>query len=82
MLSVIELRNFESDTLVAIFNPGDSQVNVSMPITSDDQMFEQNETLEFSLTVPDEFANINGRLLIKPGSNNIAEGAIIDFNGM
>jgi len=53
-----------------------------MPIASDDQMFEQNETLEFSLTVPDEFANINGRLLIKPGSNNIAEGAIIDFNGM
>jgi len=53
-----------------------------MPITFDNQTFEPTETLKFNLTVPDEFTNINGRLLIKPGSNNIAEGAIIDSNSM
>jgi len=53
-----------------------------MPIAFDNQTFEPTETLEFSLTVPDKFANINGRLLIKPGSNNIAEGEIIDSNSM
>ena len=72
--------DFDSDTLIAVFNPGDSQVDVSMPVTMD-QIFEPTETLQFSLTVPDEFSNINGRLLVIPILNNIAEGEIIDSNG-
>ena len=51
-----------------------------MPVTMD-QIFELTETLQFSLTVPDEFSNMNGRLLIKPGSNNVAVGEILDSNG-
>ena len=74
--------DFGSDTLIAVFNPGDSQVSVSMPVMMD-QVFELTETLQFSLTVPDdrEFSNINGSLLVLPGSNNTAEGKIIDSNG-
>ena len=73
--------DFASNTLTAVFNPGDSQAVVSMPVIMD-QVFEPTETLQFSLTVPDEFSNINGRLLIKPGSNDMALGEIIDSNGM
>ena len=73
--------DFVSDTLVALFNPGDSQAVVSMPVIMD-QEFEPTETLQFSLTVPDEFSNINGRLLIIPGSNDMVVGEIIDSNGM
>ena len=69
-----------SDTLIAEFNPGDSQVNVSLPITMD-HIFEPTEVLMFNLTVPDEFSNINGKLLIKSGLNNIV-GEIIDSNGV
>ena len=70
-----------SDTLTALFNPGDSQVNVSLPIIVD-QIFEPTERLRLSLTIPDEFSNHKGRLLIKPGSNDVAEGEIIDSNGV
>ena len=63
-----------------MFNPGDSQVDVSMPVTMD-LIFEPTESLWFSLTVPDEFSNISGRLLIKPRSNNIAVGEILDSDG-
>ena len=70
-----------SDTLIALFNPGDSQVNVSLPIIAD-QIFDPDERLRLTLTVPDEFSNLNGRLLIKPGSNDVAEGKIIESSGM
>ena len=63
-----------------MFSPGAFQANVSMPVMMD-QIFEPFETLQFSLTVPDEFSNVNGSLLILPGPNNIAEGEIIDSNG-
>ena len=72
--------DFESDTLTAVFSPGAFQANVSMPVMMD-QIFEPFETLQFSLTVPDEFSNANGSLLVFPGPNNIAEGEIIDSNG-
>ena len=72
--------DFESDTLIAVFNPGDSQVSVSMPLLMD-QIFELTENLQFSLTVPKEFNNDNESLLVSPGPNNIAEGVIIDSNG-
>ena len=51
-----------------------------MPVIMD-QIFESTESLQFSLTVPVEFSNMNGRLLIKPGSNNVAVGEILDSNG-
>ena len=72
--------DYESDTLIAVFNPGDFQVSVSMPVMMD-RIFELTETLQFSLTVPDAFSNINGDLLVFPGPNSIAEGEIIDSNG-
>ena len=72
--------DFVSDTLIALFNPGDSQVNVSLPITMD-QIFDPNESFRLTLTVPDEFSNLNGRLLVKPGSNDVAVGEIVDSNG-
>ena len=68
-----------SDTLIALFNPGDSQANVSLPITVD-QIFKPTESLNLNLMVPDEFSDLNGRLLIKPGSNDVAIGEIIDSN--
>jgi len=73
--------DFDSDTLITLFNPGDSQVNVSIPITAD-QIFEQIEIFWVSLTVPDEFSNFDGRLMIKLGSNDISEGEIINSNSM
>ena len=73
--------DFVSDTLIALFNPGDSQVNVSMPVIMD-HIFEPTEFLVFNMTVSDEFININRKPLIKSGLNNIAEGEIIDSNSM
>jgi len=73
--------DFESDKLIAQFNPGDFQVNVSVLITVD-QIFEQIEVFWVSLTVPDKFSNVDGILLIKPGPNDIAEGEIINSNSM
>ena len=73
--------DFNSDTLIAMFNPGDSQVDVSMQVTVD-QIFEPTEDLRFNQSIPDEFSNFGGRLLVLPASNNIAEGEIIDSNGM
>ena len=72
--------DFASDALIAVFNPGDSRVSVSMPVMMD-QIFELTETLQFILKVPDEFSNTNGYLLVFPGPNKIAEGKIIDSNG-
>ena len=69
--------DFESNTLIAVFYP---EVSVSMPVMMD-RIFEPTETLQFSLTVPDAFSNINGDLLVLPGPNSIAEGDIIDSNG-
>ena len=63
-----------------MFSPGAFQANVSMAVMMD-QIFEPFEILQFSLTIPDEFSNANGNLLILPGPNNIAEGEIIDSNG-
>ena len=70
-----------SDSICAKFDPGDSQVNVSIPIMKD-QIFEPTEFLMLNLTVPDKFSNINGRLCITPGNNNFVKGEIIDSNGM
>ena len=63
-----------SDTLIAQFNPGDSQVNVSMPIIVD-HIFEPHESLMFILAVP---RNISDNLFIKQGINNIAKGEIVN----
>ena len=51
-----------------------------MPVIMD-QIFELTETLQFILTVPENFNNVNESLLVFPGPNNIAEGEIIDSNG-
>ena len=69
-----------SDTIIALFNPGDSQVDVSMPVIMD-QIFEPTEILQFSHKVPDGFSNVDGKLLIIPGPNNVAVGEITDSNG-
>ena len=71
--------DFQSDTLIALFNPGDSQVDVLLPITMD-FIPEPTETFLLNLAVPDDFRDINEHLLIKPGPNNVAEGEIIDSN--
>ena len=51
-----------------------------MPVITD-QIFEPTETLRFNQSIPDEFNNINGRLLVIPVPDNTAEGEIIDSNG-
>ena len=43
---------------------------------------EPTETFLLNITVPDDFSDINGRLLIKPGPNDVAEGEIINSNCM
>ena len=45
-----------------------------------DFMPEPTETFLLNLTVPDDFGDSNGRLLIKRGPNNVAEGEIINSN--
>ena len=72
--------DFDSNTLIAVFNPGDSQVNISMPVTID-QIFEPTETFRFNLSIPDEFSNVSGRLLVISVPDNTAQGEIIDSNG-
>ena len=72
--------DFVSDTLIALFNPGVSQVNVSLPIIMD-RIFDPNESFRLTLTVPDEFSNLTGRVLVKPGSNGVAVGEIIESSG-
>ena len=56
-------------------------MTVSLPITAD-RIYDPDERFSLELTVPDEFSNINGSLLIKPGPNNVAVGEIIDPSGM
>ena len=56
-------------------------MTVSLPITAD-RRFDPDERFRLELTVPDEFSRTNGSLLIKPGSNNVAFGEIIDPSGM
>ena len=56
-------------------------MNVSVPIIAD-AIFDPGESFRLSLTVPDEFSNVNGRLLIKPGDNSMAMGEIVDSNGI
>ena len=72
--------DFDSKALIAVFNPGDSRVDVSMPVTID-QIFEPIETLRFNLSIPDEFSNVSGRLLVISVPDNTAQGEIIDSNG-
>ena len=38
--------------------------------------------LKFTLTVPDEFSDITGRLLVKTGDNDMADGQIINSGGV
>ena len=73
--------DFASDPLIAVFTPGASQVTVKLNITMD-EILEQTEMLKFNLTVPDEFSNINGRLLVKTGDNDMADGEIIHSGGV
>ena len=73
--------DFESATLTAVFHPGNTQVNISLNITKD-AIFEPTEFLKLTLTVPDEFSNINGRLLVKTGDNDMANGEIINSGGV
>ena len=47
-----------------------------------DFIAELTETFLLNLTVPDDFSDINGRLLIKPGANDAAEGEIINSDCM
>ena len=51
-----------------------------MPVTRD-QIFELTEVLRFNQSIPSEFSNVNGRLLVLSLSNDIARGEIIDSNG-
>ena len=39
---------------------------------------EPTEAFLLNLTVPDDFSDINGRLLIKPRPKNVAQGKIIN----
>ena len=63
-----------------MFTPGTSQATVKLNITKD-ELLEQTEMLKFTLTVPDEFSSITGRLLVKTGDNNMADGEIINSGG-
>jgi len=47
-----------------------------------DGLLEQTEMLKFNLTIPVEFSNVNGRLLVKTGDNNMADGEIINSEGL
>ena len=69
--------DFESDTLIAVFNPGDSQVDVIMSVIRD-QIVEPTEKLNFNHSVPDDFSNVDGRLLVIPDPIYTAVGEIID----
>ena len=51
-----------------------------MPVTRD-QIFEPTEVLRFNQSIPAEFSNADGRLLVLPVSNDIVRGEIIDSNG-
>ena len=51
-----------------------------MPVTID-QIFEPTETFRFILSIPDEFSNVSGRLLVISVPDNTAQGEIIDSNG-
>ena len=73
--------DFTSDPLIAVFTPGASQATVSVNITKDG-LLEQTEMLKFNLTIPVEFSNVNGRLLVKTGDNNMADGEIINSEGL
>ena len=73
--------DFTSDPLIAVFTPGASQATVSVNLTRDG-IFEPTEMLKFNLTVPDEFSNISGRLLVKTGDNDMADGEIINSEGV
>ena len=57
------------------------KVDVSLNISMD-AIFEPTEVLKFTLTVPDEYSNINGRLLIKTGDNDMAYGEITNSGGV
>jgi len=72
--------DFASDPVVAVFPPGVPQVSVSVNIVKDN-IFEQPEMLKFNLTVPDQFSNITGKLLVKTGDNDMADGEIISSEG-
>jgi len=63
-----------------VFTPGTSQATVKLNITKD-ELLEQTEMLKFTLTVPDEFSSITGRLLVKTGDNNMVDGEIINSGG-
>ena len=73
--------DFASDPLIAVFTPGASQASVALSITKD-ELLEQTEMLKLNLTIPDEFDNINGRLLVKTGDNDMADGEIINSGGV
>ena len=64
-----------------MFTPGTSQATVKLNITKD-ELLEQTEMLKFTLTVPDEFSNITGRLLVKTSDNDMADGEIINSGGV
>jgi len=73
--------DFVSDPLIAVFTPGASEASVTLNITKD-RLFEQTEMLKFNLSVPKEFSNITGKLIVKTGDNNMAKGEIINSGGM
>ena len=69
--------DFKSDKFIAKFNPGNYQVDVSMPVIMD-QIDEPTEKLHFNLTIPDEFSNVDGRLLVISEPSYTAIGEIMD----
>jgi len=73
--------DFDSDPLIAVFTPGASQASVALNITKD-ELLEPTEMLKFNLTVPDEFSDVNGRLLVMTSDGDMANGEIINSGGM
>ena len=47
-----------------------------------DGTIEPTEMLKFTLSVPVEFSNVNGRFSVKAGKNNTADGKILNSGGM
>ena len=51
-------------------------------IITRDEIIEQPEMMQFTLTVPDKSSDDNGMLLVIPDDNDTARGLIINSGGV